>query len=123
MQWDLGTQALAYLAAMSIVFGLLAGLLVGGDLVRRLWSTAGTSVACFGVGLLVSEWMFGWATEEDLQPNIDGLSRDEALLAGVLTTAIVVLGVRYVARRRSATAPAAGKHLLGRHHGRHAGHA
>ena len=35
----------------------------------------------FIAGLLISEVWFGSATEEELQPNIDGLSRDEALLA------------------------------------------
>lgn len=51
--------------------------------------------------------MFGWATEEELQPNVDGLSRDEVLLSSVLTTAMVVLVMRYVARRREARHPVA----------------
>lgn len=100
MEWDLGAWGLAVLAGMSAVFGVLGALLVGGDASRRLWSGVVTLAACFGVGLLVSEGLFGWATEEELQPNIDGLSRDEALLAGVVTTALVVLLVRYAARRR-----------------------
>lgn len=32
------------------------------------------------VGVLISEVWFGWATQEELQPNIDGLSFDEVLL-------------------------------------------
>ena len=43
------------------------------------------------VTLRASEGLFGWATEEELQPNVDGLSRDEILLSSVLTTLIVVL--------------------------------
>jgi hypothetical protein len=43
--------------------------------------------------------MFGWATEEELQPNIDGLSRDEVLLSAVITTALVVWLVRRRAHR------------------------
>jgi hypothetical protein len=35
----------------------------------------------FALGIVISEVFFGWATEADLQPNIDGLSRDEVLLA------------------------------------------
>jgi hypothetical protein len=50
------------------------------------------------VGLFTSEVIFGWATEEDLQPNIDGLSRDEVLLSSVLTMTLVVLVMRYLAR-------------------------
>ena len=88
-------------------FGLVAGLLVGKGWAHRLWALAITTVACFGVGLLTSEWLFGWATEEDLQPNVDGLSRDEVLLSSVLTTAVVVLAmpVPHTAdARRSASA-------------------
>jgi hypothetical protein len=62
-------------------------------------------VACFGIGLFVSEVLFGWATEEELQPNIDGLSRDEVVLSSMVTTALVVLSMRYVARRRQRTPP------------------
>jgi hypothetical protein len=100
MQWDLGAQGLAYLGAMSLGFGVLAGLLVGTGMARRAWATAITTVLCFGVGLLTSEVFFGWATEEDLQPNIDGLSRDEALLSSVITTAVVVLVMRHLGRPR-----------------------
>ena len=63
---------------------------------------AGTVVACFAVGLFTSEVWFGWADEEELQPNYDGLSFDEALLSGVVTTALVVLVARRLARRTEA---------------------
>jgi hypothetical protein len=102
MQWDLGLQGLAVLGAISLGFGVLAALLVGGGWAHRLWATVITAVACFGAGVLTSEWLFGWATEEDLQPNIDGLSRDEVLLSSVVTTALVVLAMRYVTRRSRA---------------------
>jgi len=115
MRWDLGLQGLALLAAMSLGFGVLAGLLVGGDLARRLWSTAITAVACLGVGLFTSEVWFGWATEEELQPNVDGLSFDEALLSGVVTTALVVLVTRRLAHRPGQRATTGTTHLAGRH--------
>src|SRR4249919_530943 len=99
MQWDLGLQGVAVLGAISLGFGVVAGLLVGRGWARRLWAIGITAVACFGVGLLTSEWLFGGATEEDLQPNVDGLSRDEVLLSCVLTTALVVLVMRYLAHR------------------------
>lgn len=112
MQWDLGNQGLAVLGAMSLGFGVVAGLLVGKGRAHRLWATAIGTVVCFGAGLLTSEWLFGWATEEDLQPNVDGLSRDEVLLSGVLTTTAVVLVMRYLTRRAEGPA-GGGKHLLG----------
>ena len=123
MQWDLGLQGLSVLGAMSLGFGVLAALLVGKGWARRLWAAATTTVACFGVGLLTSEWLFGWATEEDLQPNVDGLSRDEVLLSSLLTTAVVVLVMRYVARRAQEPTSHSGRHLIGQHRGHPVGHA
>jgi hypothetical protein len=119
MQWDLGLEGLAVLGAMSLGFGLFAGLVVGKDIAHRLRATVITTVACFGVGLVTSEVMFGWATEEELQPNVDGLSRDEVLLSGVVTTALVLLVLRYLARRADHPTSHAGRHLVGRRHGEH----
>jgi hypothetical protein len=98
MQWDLGLQGLALLGVISLGFGACAALIVGRNVAYRLLASAITTVACFGVGLFTSEGIFGWATEEDLQPNIDGLSRDEVLLSSVLTMTLVVLVMRYLAR-------------------------
>lgn len=122
MQWDLGLQGLAVLGAISLGFGVVAGLLVGKGWAYRAWATAITTVACFGVGLLTSEWLFGWATEEDLQPNVDGLSRDEVLLSSLLTTTAVVLVMRYLAHRAQGSGHV-GRHLFGRHHEQPTGHA
>lgn len=121
MQWDLGLQGLTVLGAISLGFGVVAGLLVGRGPTYRLWAIVFTTVACFGVGMLTSEWLFGWATEEDLQPNIDGLSRDEVLLSSLLTTAAVVVLMRYVAHRAERPTDG-GRHLFGWHRGHPAGH-
>jgi hypothetical protein len=99
MDWDLGSRGLLYLAAMSIGFGLLAQLLAWRAAPKRLWALV--SVVYFGVGILVSEFWFGWATEEDLQPNIDGLSRDEVLLIGLVPVAVAVVVTRWTARRHA----------------------
>lgn len=105
MQWDLGLWGATVLGAVSLGFGVLAGLVAGGDPVRRVRVAAVTAVACFGAGLLTSEWLFGWATEAELQPNVDGLSRDEVLLSSVVTTALVVAAARVSARRARAQKP------------------
>lgn len=110
MQWDLGVDGVLYLAGMSLAFGVLAALLVGNGSAYRLWAGAITTVTCFGIGLFVSEVLFGWATEEELQPNIDGLSRDEALLSSVVTTAVVVVVMRYLAHRSERGASHVGRH-------------
>jgi hypothetical protein len=123
MQWDLGLQGLAVLGAMSLGFGVFAGLVVGKGWGRRLSAAAITTIACFGVGLFTSEVLFGWATEEELQPNIDGLSRDEVLLSSVLTTAVVVLVMRHLAHRAEDPKSHGDRHVIGRRHGQPTGHA
>jgi len=100
MQWDLGVLGVMLILAMSLAFGLLAQLVArrAKTAMRWLWLTA--AGAFFVVGLVTSEVWFGWATEEDLQPNIDGLSFDEALLFGLLAGITSVVITRYVTRRR-----------------------
>lgn len=63
------------------------------------WAWLIGAVACFAVGLFTSEVWFGWATEEDLQPNVDGLSTDEVMLAQLVTTILIVLVVWRMARQ------------------------
>ena len=99
MQWDLGWSGLLYLAGMSIVFGLVAQLLSWRAGPKWLW--AAVAAVYFAFGIFVSEVWFGWATEEDLQPNIDGLSRDEVLLIGLVPVAVAVIAARWVARRHA----------------------
>ena len=123
MQWDLGLEGLAVLGAISLGFGAFAGLLGGADWARRLWATVIATVACFGVGLVTSEGLFGWATEEELQPNVDGLSRDEVLLSSLVTTVVVLLVMRWLARRTPGTASHGGRHLMSHRGGHPAGHA
>jgi hypothetical protein len=56
------------------------------------------------VGGPVREVWFGWATQEELQPNVDGLSFDEVLLGMVRGVAIAALA-RFVVRRRRQAHP------------------
>jgi hypothetical protein len=98
MQWDLGMQGLVVLAGMALAFGVIAQLLAGRWTTRRLWAIA--SMTYFVAGLFISEVWFGWATEADLQPNIDGLSFDEVLLFGLVPGVIAVLLTAYAMRTR-----------------------
>ena len=95
MKWDIGFLGLAALVAMSLGFGLLAQLFAGRGISRWMWLIAST--VFFVAGLLISEVWFGWATAEELQPNINGLSRDEALLA-ILPGIAAVFITRYVVK-------------------------
>ena len=100
MHWDLGLQGVALLLAMSLGFGLLAWLVAGRNRTTTGWMWLIAAGTFFVAGLLTSEVWFGWATEEELQPNIDGLSFDETLLFGLLAGVAAVLVTRHVSRRR-----------------------
>ena len=97
MQWDIGLQGLGVLILMSLGFGVIAQLVAGRATTRWLWIIAGA--AYLVGGLFISEVWFGWATENDLQPNIDGLSFDEVLLIGLVPGILSVLLTWYVTRR------------------------
>jgi hypothetical protein len=77
---------------------------------HRLWLIAGS--VFFVAGLLTSEVWFGWATQEELQPNMDGLSFDEAVLFGILAGAASVHVMWYVGRRWARHGPG---HVRSRH--------
>jgi hypothetical protein len=85
---------------MSLGAGAIAQL-IGWRLTRWLWAI--TAIVYFFSGLFISEVWFGWATEEELQPNIDGLSFDEVLLIGVIPVLLVILTAWFM-KRRSSTA-------------------
>jgi hypothetical protein len=101
MEWDLGIKALGLLAGLSVVFGLAAELVFMWT--TRTWIGVLGAVVYFLVGIFVSEVWFGWATEEDLQPNVDGLSFDEVFLLGTMLSWLVMgfvwLGFRIADRR------------------------
>jgi hypothetical protein len=98
VQWDLGLQGLAVLAVMSLAFGAFTQVVFLG---RGVWWVGlAAAVLSFLAGLFISEVWFGWATAEELQPNIDGLSFDEVLI-GYLIGGVIVLVVRYLTRDRT----------------------
>lgn len=96
MEWDLGLGGVALLLAMALGFGVVAQLVMWKVTPHWFWLVV--SFAYFASGLFVSEVWFGWATEEDLQPNVDGLSFDEVLLLAPLI-AIGALFVIWLAKR------------------------
>jgi TRAP-type C4-dicarboxylate transport system permease small subunit len=103
---------------MSLGFGVIAQLVAARATTRWLWLVA--AAVYFVGGLFVSEAWFGWATEEDLQPNIDGLSFDEVLLIATLPGIAVVIALRYVTRPTRRHKPDAvssrATHRIGRRH-------
>lgn len=102
MQWDMGIYGIGTLVALSLCFGLIAQALTWRSATHWMWLVG--AIAFFISGAFISEVIFGWATVEELQPNIDGLSLDETLLA-IIPGIFVVIGAWYLTRtNREATA-------------------
>jgi hypothetical protein len=97
MLWDLGVQGIGVLVLMSLLFGVFTQAVFRGLASRWLWLAA--SGAFFVLGVLISEVWFGWATERELQPNIEGLSFDEVLLGYAIGMPVVLVARVLVARR------------------------
>ncbi|HSK93615.1 MAG TPA: hypothetical protein VLA76_06105 [Candidatus Angelobacter sp.] len=104
MQWDLGVQGIGVLLLMALAVGAVTQLLFWSR--ETMWVGPVAAVLFFVVGIFVSEVLFGWATVEELQPNIDGLSFDEVLITALVSLP-VVLGVRWLTHRRPHVGPSA----------------
>ena len=94
MEFDLGFQGLAILFALAVGVGLVAQFL---GRPGTVWAGLIAGVAAFLGGPFVSEVMFAGATEEEIQPVIDGLAFDEALLGSILVGLVAMLVTRYLA--------------------------
>ena len=101
MNYDLGLQGLALLIIPALLFGLVAQLIVWRSATQWIWLVG--AVAWFVGGLFASEVLYGGeTTEENLQPVIDGLLWDEALIGGLVTGTVAVLVTRFASRRHQA---------------------
>lgn len=99
MQFDLGLQGLGILVACSLIFGAAAQLLLGAR-AHTHWMWLIGAIGWFVGGLFFSEVMFATATEDELQPIIDGLAFDESLLGGLLVGVAAVVAAYLLARGR-----------------------
>jgi len=96
MTYDLGSTGLQILLAYSFGFGAIAQLIVGVSRTRWLWLLA--AAGWFAGGLFASEVLFATATIDEIQPIIDGLCYDEALLGGLLGGVIVTVATWFATR-------------------------
>ena len=92
MLYDLGPTGLGILIVLSLGFGIIAQVL-GRAETRWLWLIG--AAGWFVGGIFVSEVLFATATVDDIQPIIDGLAFDEALLGGLIGGAAATLVARY----------------------------
>ena len=94
MHLDIGLAGVGLLAIISLVFGVLAHLVVRSG---SGWMWLIATVGWFVGGFVASEVVWGTMTEGDIQPIIDGLAFDESLLGGLILGVAVVAITRLVA--------------------------
>jgi hypothetical protein len=97
MQIEIGIGGLGLLAAISLIFGLVAQLVIR-SAGRWLWLLG--AIAWFAGGLFASEVIWGSLTIEEIQPIIDGLALDESLLGGLIAGTASVVVARVLAGDR-----------------------
>ncbi len=99
---DLGIQGLGILLGLSLVYGAFAGIIFGRSC--TYWVGPIAAVAAFVVGFFMSEVVMGTMTVDEIQPIIDGLAFDEAMLGGLLAAVLATIAtwatVRYTRGRR-----------------------
>ena len=94
MEWDVGLWGLALLVGMAAVFAFAIRLIERDE--ARPWMWLADAAIYVVIAILVSEGWFGWATEEDLQPNVDGVSFDEVFLLATMAAAGTSALVRWL---------------------------
>ena len=96
MTYDLGSTGLQILLAYAFGFGEIVQLIVGVSRTRWLWLLA--AAGWFVGGIFMSEVLFAKATIDEIQPIIEGLAYDEALLGGLVGGLIVAVATWFVTR-------------------------
>jgi hypothetical protein len=107
VQFDLGLAGLGLLVVISLAFGVVTQLVLGRRAgTRWLWLIAATG--WFVGGLFASEVVWAGMTADELQPIIDGLAFDEALLGGLiggLSVVVITLLLTSGSRTHRTTSP------------------
>jgi hypothetical protein len=99
MQFEIGIGGLGLLAAISIIFGLVAQVIF---LRGTRWLFLIGAIGWFAGGLFASEVIWGTLTISEIQPIIDGLALDESLLGGLIGGLIAVIATRLLVSDRPA---------------------
>lgn len=93
MQYDLGLTGAGILITTSLAFGVVAQI-AGRAETPWLWLLG--ALGWFMGGLYLSEVLFAAATIDEIQPIVDGLAFDEALLGGLIGGTLATLVGRFL---------------------------
>jgi hypothetical protein len=105
MLFDMGPLGLGILVFISLAFGavvqLIASAVMGRSASGWLWLVG--AIGWFIGGLVMSEIVFATATNDEIQPIIDGLALDESALGGLVVGLAAVLTPLLSRRERRVT--------------------
>jgi hypothetical protein len=103
MTYDIGPTGLQILLGFSFGFGAIVQVVAGARSTRWLWLVG--AIGWFIGAVFASEILVGTMTVDQIQPIIDGLAFDEALLGGLLGGLALSLAGWYVSRQPVARRP------------------
>ena len=111
MTYDIGSTGATILVGFAFGFGAIAQLILGQSRSGWLWLAGAIGWAVGAI--FMSEVLFATATVDEIQPIIDGLPFDEALLGGLICGVVLVALAWFLARPASVGEPRAPRSTMG----------
>jgi hypothetical protein len=111
MTYDIGSTGQIILLGFAFGFGAIAQLILGRS--RSSWLWLAGAVGWAAGAIFASEVLFATATVDEIQPIIDGLAFDEALLGGLIGGVVLVAIAWLVARPVSLAEPRVPRQTMG----------
>ena len=105
MQYDLGSTGQIIVGFFAIGFGAIAQLAAGRRSLPWVWIAG--AIGWLVGAIFASEVMFATATVDEIQPIIDGLAFDEALLGGLIVGLVAAIATWALTRRSEEHGPSA----------------
>ena len=96
MTYDIGGYGTLILLGFALGFGAISQVVAGRDANRWIWLAG--AVGWIVGGVVASEGLVGTMTADEIQPIVDGLAFDEALLGGLVGGLVAVVLTRIVTR-------------------------
>ena len=97
MDFNMGLTGVGIVAALALAFGAIAQVITSKSSMRWMWLIG--AVAWFIGGVFASEVVVANYTEDEIQPIIDGLAFDEALLGGLVAGLVATVVTWFVTRQ------------------------
>jgi len=111
MTYDIGSTGQIIVLGFAFGFGAIAQVILGRS--RSSWFWLAGALGWAVAAVFASEVLFATATVDQIQPIIDGLAFDEALLGGLLGGVVLVAIAWFLARPANVAEPRAPRPTMG----------